>query len=79
MMQMLKRFIRPVLIFLVVIAAVAFLRAGSGPASVAAENRISLDAGVKARLKNFTPLRRAGISVDAFNGRPVLVTFFASW
>ncbi len=63
MIDILKRISRPALIFLVVIAAAALFRAGAGPTSVAAENRISLDAGV---------------SADAFNGRPVLVTFFAS-
>jgi|GEM_PF-928491 hypothetical protein len=77
MSQILKQILRPALIFLAMIAVVALFRAG--PASVAAENRISLDAGVKARLQILTPLRRTGISADAFNGRPVLVTFFASW
>ena len=47
--------------------------------SPAAENRILLDDGIKARLIALTPLRRNGISADAFDGRPVLVTFFASW
>ena len=47
--------------------------------SPAAETRILLDDGIKARLMALTPLRRNGISADAFDGRPVLVTFFASW
>ena len=47
--------------------------------SPAAENRILLDDDIKARLMALTPLRRNGISADAFDGRPVLVTFFASW
>ena len=47
--------------------------------SPAAENRIILDDGIKARLQALTPLRRDGVGAGAFDGRPVLVTFFASW
>jgi hypothetical protein len=79
MIQFAELYLRPALIVLVALGALAFFRAGSGPTSVAAENRISLDAGIKARLKALPPLRGRGVSADAFDSRPVLVTFFASW
>lgn len=51
-----------------------------GPtASVKAENKITLTNEVKQRLMELKPMRGAGVNNTAFDGRPVLVTFFASW
>ena len=49
------------------------------PASGPAAGEIKLTADVQARLMALEPLRGNGINGTAFDGRPVLVTFFASW
>lgn len=43
------------------------------------ENKITLTDAVKARLISAKPLRGNGVNNTAFDGRPILVTFFASW
>ncbi len=45
---------------------------------VRAENPITLSDDVKARLIAAEPLNATPVR-DRFNGKPVLVTFFASW
>ena len=51
-----------------------------GPtASVQAQNKITLTPEVKERLISAKPMRGDGVNNTAFDGRPVLVTFFASW
>jgi large-conductance mechanosensitive channel len=41
--------------------------------------KIHLSDSVKATLIAAKPVQGAGVKDEAFNGRPVLVTFFASW
>ena len=48
-------------------------------APVKAADDIVLSAEVKARVMALEPLRGNGVNGTAFDGRPVLVTFFASW
>ena len=50
-----------------------------GAAAVKARDGIVLNADVQARIMALQPLRGSGIKGTAFDGRPVLVTFFASW
>ncbi len=54
----------------------AFVLAGV-PAQ--AQNKITLTPEIKQRLIDAPPLRGDGVTREAFNGKPVLVTFFASW
>lgn len=54
----------------------AFVLAGV-PAQ--AQNKITLTDGIKQRLIDAPPLKGDGVTREAFNGKPVLVTFFASW
>ena len=54
----------------------AFVLAGV-PAQ--AQNKITLTQEIKQRLIDAPPLKGAGVTREAFNGKPVLVTFFASW
>ena len=55
---------------------VAFMLAGV-PAQ--AQNKITLTQEIKQRLIDAPPLRGDGVTREAFNGKPILVTFFASW
>ena len=54
----------------------AFVLAGV-PAQ--AQNKITLTQEIKQRLIDAPPLKGDGVTREAFNGKPVLVTFFASW
>jgi len=54
----------------------AFVLAGV-PAE--ARNKITLTQEIKQRLIDAPPLRGEGVTREAFDGKPVLVTFFASW
>jgi cytochrome c biogenesis protein CcmG/thiol:disulfide interchange protein DsbE len=45
----------------------------------AAAQLAALDESLRTILKSLTPLRGEGVDDSAFDGRPVLVTFFASW
>ncbi len=54
----------------------AFVLAGV-PAE--AQNKITLTDDIKQRLIDAPPLKGDGVTREAFNGKPVLVTFFASW
>ncbi len=54
----------------------AFVLAGV-PAQ--AQNKITLTPEIKQRLIDAPPLKGDGVTREAFNGKPVLVTFFASW
>lgn len=54
----------------------AFVLAGV-PAE--AQNKITLTDEIKQRLIDAPPLKGDGVTREAFNGKPVLVTFFASW
>ena len=51
----------------------------SAPASAQAQNKITLTQEIKQRLIDAPPLKGDGVTREAFNGKPVLVTFFASW
>ena len=44
-----------------------------------AQNKISLTQEIKQRLIDAPPLKGDGVTREAFNGKPILVTFFASW
>ena len=44
-----------------------------------AQNKITLTPEIKQRLIDAPPLKGDGVTREAFNGKPVLVTFFASW
>ncbi len=44
-----------------------------------AQNKITLTDEIKQRLIDAPPLRGDGVTRETFNGKPVLVTFFASW
>ena len=44
-----------------------------------AQNKITLTQEIKQRLIDAPPLKGDGVTREAFNGKPVLVTFFASW
>ncbi len=69
---MTRRFAFPVLIL------AAFVLA-SAPASAQAQNKITLTPEIKQRLIDAPPLKGDGVTRETFNGKPVLVTFFASW
>ncbi len=62
-------------ILIVALAAALWLAV----APVKAADDIVLSAEVKARVMALEPLRGNGVEGAAFDGRPVLVTFFASW
>lgn len=47
--------------------------------SLAAQDRLSLDAATKGQLVSATKLRAGGPDLGGLGQRPVLVTFFASW
>ena len=55
------------------------LLVGGGVPPAQAQDRLELSASMKARLGALKPLRPKGVDATAFDGRPVLVTFFASW
>ena len=62
------------------VAAVATLFGGlvaGGPA--AAEQKVMLNPEIRQRLMALEPLRGPGVDRALFDGRPLLVTFFASW
>lgn len=44
-----------------------------------AQNKITLTQEIKQRLIDAPPLKGDGVTRETFNGKPVLVTFFASW
>jgi thiol-disulfide isomerase/thioredoxin len=58
------------------LALVLLAMAAATPAQ--AQDRLQLTSQVKAQLMALTALRD-GVEASAFDGRPVLVTFFASW
>lgn len=61
-------------------AAIALIAACVGPQrNLHAEPPVRLDAKAQALLKALTPLRPPAIDRSLFDGRPVLVKFFASW
>lgn len=62
--------------FLLGLILAAFVLAGV-PAQ--AQNKITLTQEIKQRLIDAPPLKGDGVTREAFNGKPVLVTFFASW
>ena len=51
----------------------------SGQSSSYVENKITLTDAVKARLISAKSLRGNGVNNTSFDGKPLLVTFFASW
>ena len=65
-----------VLAFTVAIAA-AVSTGGFGP--VKAQGPLTLSADIQQRLIALKPLRGPGIDREVFNGKPILVTYFASW
>jgi len=72
-----KRFRKWTLVSLAVLVAVYFGRGivdGVLPA-----DPITLTPEIQQRLIDASPIRGDGITREAFNGKPVLVTFFASW
>lgn len=63
--------------FLTAAAVAAFTFAAFGSAFAA--EPVHLNSELKREISALKPLRGAGINNTAFDGRPVLVTFFASW
>lgn len=59
------------------VAALGLAWAAATPATAATP--ITLTDDLKREISALKPLRGTGINNTAFDGRPVLVTFFASW
>lgn len=65
------------IVAIVAIAAVAVMAAGACPSRAA--DAPTLAPEVKDRLMALAPLRGPAIDRAVFDGKPVLVKFFASW
>ncbi len=62
---------------LLLIAIGAFALSVAQPAS--ANSNLSLTDGVKQRLMDAKPVKGKSVDRESFNGKPLLVVFFASW
>jgi thiol-disulfide isomerase/thioredoxin len=63
---------------LYILVAVLMFSIGS-TATAHAQGKIQIDDGIKQRLMALDALRGGKVDAKSFDGRPLLVTFFASW
>ncbi len=71
------RILRKFLIIALVMAVGGFVLLAVPPAKAA--SALTLTESVKQGLMAAQPVRGAGVGRETFNGKPLLVIFFASW